>query len=84
MPLLSTGQGISPEALPQVFDRFYRADPSRSRLPQHRGGNGLGLAIAKELIEAQGGTITINSVPGEGTVVAIYFRAAGPQEQSKR
>jgi two-component system OmpR family sensor kinase len=71
-----TGQGISPEALPQVFDRFYRADPSRSRAPQHSGGNGLGLAIAKELIEAQGGTITINSVQGEGTVVAIYFRAA--------
>ncbi len=70
-----TGKGISPEALPHVFDRFYRADPSRSRFPQQAGGNGLGLAIAKELIEAQGGTITISSTLCEGTTVTIRLCA---------
>lgn len=79
-----TGQGIPPDALPHVFDRFYRADSSRSRSPQHVGGNGLGLAIAKELIEAQGGSITIESKPGEGTTVALRLQAARLLEQSKR
>lgn len=79
-----TGQGIPPDALPRVFDRFYRADPSRSRSPQRVGGNGLGLAIAKELIEAQGGSITIESKPGEGTTVALRFQAARLPEQSRR
>jgi signal transduction histidine kinase len=78
-----TGQGIAPDALPHVFDRFYRVDPSRSRPPQHVGGSGLGLAIAKELIEAQGGSITIDSTPGVGTTVALRLRAARLQDQSK-
>jgi two-component system, OmpR family, sensor kinase len=76
-----TGQGISPEALPHVFDRFYRADPSRSRQPRKVGGSGLGLAIAKELLEAQGGTISIESVPGEGTTVTIRFLAAREMQE---
>lgn len=70
-----TGKGIPPEALPHVFDRFYRADPARSRLPQSVSGNGLGLAIAKELIEAQGGSISISSTPGKGTTVTIRLRS---------
>lgn len=70
-----TGKGIAPQALPHVFDRFYRADPARSRLPQSVSGNGLGLAIAKELIEAQGGAISIRSAPGQGTTVTIRLRA---------
>jgi two-component system, OmpR family, sensor kinase len=78
-----SGQGIGPEALPHVFDRFYRADPSRSRLPQRAGGSGLGLAIAKELIEAQGGSITIDSTPGVGTTVTLHFQAARLQEHAK-
>lgn len=73
-----TGQGIAPEALPYVFDRFYRADPSRSRPSQQAGGSGLGLAIAKELIKAQGGTITISSTPGRGTTVTICLPTAMP------
>jgi two-component system, OmpR family, sensor kinase len=68
-----SGQGIAPDALPHVFDRFYRADPSRSRSSQRVGGSGLGLAIAKELVEAQGGTIRISSVAGAGTTVSIRF-----------
>jgi two-component system OmpR family sensor kinase len=79
-----TGRGIPPEALPHVFDRFYRADPARSRLPQSVSGNGLGLAIAKELIEAQGGSISISSTPGKGTTVTIRLRAisASPAPQN--
>ena len=70
-----TGKGIEPSALPHVFDRFYRADPARSRLAHRVSGNGLGLSIAKELIEAQGGTISIRSVPGKGTTVTLRLRA---------
>ena len=78
-----SGAGIAPDALPHVFDRFYRTDPSRSRSPQHVGGSGLGLAIAKELIEAQGGSITIDSTPGEGTTVTLHLLAAHSQDQAK-
>jgi two-component system OmpR family sensor kinase len=66
-----TGAGIPAEALPHVFERFYRADQSRARSPQQRSGNGLGLAIAKELVEAHGGTIEIESCEGQGTKVVI-------------
>jgi two-component system OmpR family sensor kinase len=73
-----TGKGIPQEDLPHVFDRFYRADPSRSRLTKKVGGSGLGLAIAKELVEAQGGKITISSELGVGTTLTICLRAARP------
>jgi two-component system, OmpR family, sensor kinase len=59
-----TGPGIAPEDLPQVFDRFWRADRSRSRA---LGGSGLGLAIARQLVEAHGGTIGVESAPGQGS-----------------
>lgn len=69
--VLDTGVGIPTEALPHVFDRFYRADPARVRSPLQIGGNGLGLAIAKELIEMHRGKIAINSTLGAGTTVTI-------------
>lgn len=75
------GKGIPPEALPHIFDRFYRADPARSRQPQAVGGSGLGLAIAKELIEAQGGTISINSLPDWGTTVTIRLPAIPTKQE---
>lgn len=59
-----TGEGIRPEDVPHVFDRFYRADRSRARAT---GGRGLGLTISKELIEAHGGAIGVESEPGEGS-----------------
>jgi len=59
-----TGVGIQPDDLPHVFDRFYRADRSRARAT---GGRGLGLTISKELVEAHGGEIGVQSEPGEGS-----------------
>lgn len=59
-----SGAGIRPEDLPHVFDRFWRAERSRSR---EYGGSGLGLAIARELIEAQGGQIGVESRIGQGS-----------------
>ena len=63
-----TGFGIPPEHLPHVFKRFYRVEQSRNG---DRGGSGLGLAIAQSAIEGHGGTISIKSTPGRGTVVSI-------------
>ena len=63
-----TGPGIAPEELSRLFERFYRADPSRDR---STGGAGLGLTIARRLVEAHGGTIEVSSVVGEGTRFTI-------------
>jgi signal transduction histidine kinase len=65
-----SGPGIAPEHLPHVFDRFYRADPSRAR---STGGAGLGLAIVKNLVELHGAQIEVQSEPGEGSTFRIVF-----------
>ena len=62
------GDGIPPEHLPFIFERFYRVDKSRDR---NRGGTGLGLAITRALVRAQGGTITAESVVGKGTTITF-------------
>ena len=67
------GCGIGVEALPHIFDRFYREDDSRSR---ETGGTGLGLAISKSIVDAVQGTISVDSVKGEGTTVKVLFTAA--------
>jgi two-component system, OmpR family, sensor histidine kinase BaeS len=67
-----TGAGIAAEALPHVFDRFYRADASR----QQDGSSGLGLAIVKSIVEAHGGTITVESAVGQGSTFTISLPAS--------
>jgi len=63
-----TGIGIAPEHLPYIFERFYRADKSRTRIT---GGAGLGLAIVKHIIEAQGGQVFVESVLERGTTISF-------------
>ncbi|HUS16156.1 MAG TPA: HAMP domain-containing sensor histidine kinase [Chloroflexia bacterium] len=65
-----TGSGIALEDLPHIFDRFWRADAARSR---QGGGAGLGLAIARRIVEAHGGRIGVWSTRGEGTVVRFWL-----------
>ncbi|MEW5941762.1 MAG: HAMP domain-containing sensor histidine kinase, partial [Chloroflexota bacterium] len=71
-----TGTGIAPDALPHVFDRFYQADASRARTDRH--GAGLGLAIAREIVGAHGGKISVRSQAGQGTVVTVNLPLAQP------
>jgi len=71
-----TGIGIAPGDLPHIFERFWRADPARSRTGE-RPGTGLGLAITKWIAEAHGGSITVQSRPGRGTVFIVRFPRGG-------
>ena len=68
-----TGIGISAEDLPHVFERFFRADRSRS---SHSGGTGIGLAISRHLVELQGGQITVSSQVGKGSTFRFFLPLA--------
>ncbi|HEX2267363.1 MAG TPA: ATP-binding protein [Actinomycetota bacterium] len=70
--VLDTGPGIPEEHLPLVFERFYRADPSRSR---EDGGTGIGLAIARSVVEAHGGKIWAESTVGRGSTFSFVLPA---------
>jgi len=76
----NTGDGIAPEYLERVFDRFFRVDPSRQRASE---GTGLGLAITKSIILAHGGTISVASVGAVTTFTIRLPRAAGASELQK-
>jgi len=69
-----TGEGISEQHLPHIFERFYRVDAARARAD---GGCGLGLAIAKDLIATHGGRMTVESKQGQGSVFRVFLPIAG-------
>ena len=64
------GCGIDKEDIPRLFERFYRVDKARSR---KLGGTGLGLAIVKHIMQAHGGSVTVASVPGEGSTFTLHL-----------
>lgn len=68
-----TGAGIPRDAIPRIFERFFRVDPARSRA---EGGTGLGLSIVKHLAESMGGGIRAHSVLGKGTTMTVWLRAS--------
>ncbi|MEU8177315.1 HAMP domain-containing sensor histidine kinase [Microbispora hainanensis] len=74
------GPGLASGDAERVFERFYRADPSRSR--SDAGGTGLGLSIAAALVQAHGGTITADSKPGRGAVFRVRLPACPPQGEA--
>ncbi len=76
-----TGIGIAPGDLPHIFERFWRADPARSRTGE-RPGTGLGLAITKWIAEAHGGSITVQSRPGRGTVFTVHVPRVSSRDAS--
>ncbi len=71
------GPGMTAEDAARVFERFYRADPSRNRAA---GGTGLGLAIVASLVAAHGGTVDLRTAPGEGAVFTVRLPRSGPPE----
>jgi two-component system, OmpR family, sensor histidine kinase BaeS len=73
-----SGSGIEPADLAFIFDRFYRADKARQRSDSVESG--LGLAIAKAIVEAHGGTIAVDSTPGVGTTFTLTFPVASQME----
>jgi signal transduction histidine kinase len=76
LSIADTGRGIPPEHLPFIFERFYKADPARTR---DGAGTGLGLAVVKQLVELQGGQVDVRSEPGRGTEFRVWLQATEPR-----
>ena len=74
MMVHDTGAGVPEDDLPNVFERFYRADRARSR---SEGGSGVGLAVVKQLVEAHGGRVSVKSTPGQGASFGFTLPAVG-------
>jgi two-component system sensor histidine kinase BaeS len=64
--IIDTGKGIAAQDLPHIFDRFYRADPSRSE-----AGFGLGLSIVRDIARQHGGNVEVSSIAGKGTTFTV-------------
>ena len=77
--MADNGPGIDPENLERVFERFFRADPSRARAS---GGTGLGLSIVASIAEAHGGRVDVASTPGEGSSFRVVIPLAPTAEDS--
>jgi len=75
-----TGIGIAAEDQPLIFERFYRADKSRSR---STGGSGIGLAIVRSIVEAHGGTVGVRSRPGRGSEFIVLLPKSNPERDRK-
>jgi len=73
MTVSDTGAGIEPDDADRIFERFYRTDASRTRAT---GGFGLGLAIAREMVDAMGGRISVDSSPGQGSKFTVTLARA--------
>jgi len=71
-----TGVGIPPESLPHIFERFYRAEPSRSK---RIAGVGLGLSLTRWIVEKHRGRISVESQPGKGSTVTLWLPLSGPK-----
>jgi two-component system, OmpR family, heavy metal sensor histidine kinase CusS len=70
LSVADTGEGIAPEHVPHIFERFYRVDKARTRA---QGGTGLGLSIARSIVTAHGGKIDVVSAPGQGAVFSVVL-----------
>jgi signal transduction histidine kinase len=76
MSVADTGAGISPDDLPRIFERFWRADKVRSR---ESGGTGLGLPIARQIAEQHGARIDVHSEVGRGSLFTLSFPTASAE-----
>jgi two-component system phosphate regulon sensor histidine kinase PhoR len=74
------GEGIAPNAIPRLTERFYRVDVKRSR---EKGGTGLGLAIVKHIISRHQGRLSIESKPGEGSTFTVFLPTVPPETAVK-
>ena len=78
--VVDQGEGIAPEDLARLFTPFFRADRSRTRAT---GGVGLGLSLARSIVEAHGGTLTAESAPGAGTIMKVTLPTGEPEEEDE-